>query len=396
MRVLILGDGIALTTGFAQVLRACAAEFVARGWNVEQIAGLDIGPKYDTEAYRRRGVEPYFATPSDYSGRQALPAALKAKPDVIFINSDPGTAANWFRELERNSAQHIPTVLYAPIEGAPVHPQYAAAFKVATRAVTYTEWSSRVLAEEHDLHVPFVYHGVDTDVFRPAPNEGMRRELRRRLGWENRFVVLYVARNAGRKAQDRLIKALAELHAHGERDVLLALHCTPFDNNQLQGWDLDGVAHWCGVSEHVQFSEQRDAANGIDRVSLADKYRAADLYVHAAKVEGFGLPILEAMASGLPVIVPADGGNMEEVVGPAALAKVAPYDWETWFNGAQLVNLSPVDLALAIKAVKDQSALRKQAAARSVQRAAQFSWSEMARTLADVVESVSTREPVPA
>lgn len=390
-RVLLIGDGIALTTGFAQVIKQVAAELVQRGHHVEQLAALEIGPQYDAEPYRSLGVEPYFCNSYDHIGRQVLPVIYeRINPDVVFINTDAGTANIWRRVFAVNPEMQAPVVLYAPIEGAPICPPYARPFEWADVAYTYTRWSQERLKAEWKLDVPYVYHGVDTNVFKPL-DEGLRIAVRKSLGWHDKLVISYVARNAGRKAQDRLIKAIAELKARGIDDVLLYLHCKSWDNNQLQGWDLRGVAHFCGVTDQVQFADQHDAAKGERQIGLAQKYAASDLYVHPAKVEGFGLPLLEAAACGLPIVVPADGGNIQEVAGPAALLLLEPHDIETWFNGAQIVNLHPGQLAEAIRFAKDNPTARKKAGQAARQWAKRFSWEKMRITLADAIERVEPR-----
>lgn len=398
MRLLLVGDGIGLTTGFAQVLRHIAKGAVARGWTVGQIASLEQPTFFNYEPYSQLGVQPFIPDGENMIGLNiAGPVVERFKPDVILINADPGTARHWFAYLEQAKV-NVPTVLYAPVEGAPINPTYAESFKAATKPFSYTDWSSRALKGEWSIDAPYVYHGVDPSVFHPL-DEGRRRSLRKRLGWEGRFVIMYVARNSGRKQHPRLLQALAHLQSNGEDDdALLYLHCQPFDAHWNQGWNLQHVAAWCQISERVQFQETAEALYGEPATSLATKMACADLYIHVAQVEGFGLPILEAMACGLPVIIPKDDGNMMEVVGAgttekgmiqtgAAAAIVVHSDVETWFNGAQLVNLSPKDIAHAIYVYRrDLSTKAKEIARqRGIERATSglFSWERMANVLLD-------------
>lgn len=406
-RMLILGDGLALTTGFAQVIRHTAAAFRAAGWELAQIASLDPPPDCDSRPYYAAGVRPFFPGASEPTGLGLLSYAVEQfRPDVLFCVSDPGQAHNWQRQhaaLESDTDERAQPqarfVLYAPVEGAPVCPPYVSAFRYAQAhgaAATVTGWAAGVLHDEAGIDVPAISHGVDRDVWKPlAPHE--RDRLRRRLGWEGKFVLAYVARNAGRKSQDRLIKALAHLRGSGYdmRDVLLYLHCTPFDSYQLQGWDLVGLAHWCGVSDSVQFPEQTDATRGEAQMSLAQKLACADLYVHPAQVEGFGLPILEAMACGLPVAIPEDHGNMQEVGGRFALT-FDVLEESTWFNGAQLVNVAPRLIASRVWAWRSQPELLAQARRKSTQRAAdpRFRWQTMTDALQNLVAYAVTAPDV--
>jgi glycosyltransferase involved in cell wall biosynthesis len=411
VNVLLIGDGIAIQTGFAQVLRQVAQECVQRGHTVYQLACMDTPPRCDPTPYRALRVEPFFPCRHDQWGQTILDEALDgSEPDCIFINCDPGTTALVWKRLLSAKAPDVPVVLYAPVEGAPIAPDYASSFAWAQEhgmAFTYTQWASDELKTAATLDVPYLHHGVDPELFKPL-KPADRERVRAQLGWTDRFVVLYVARNAARKAHDRAIKALRHLKDGFKAmsaadalvtvppadDYLLYLHCSPFDDPQLQGGNLYNLAHWMDVERMVEFPRQRDPVRGERAVSLAQKYAAADLYIHPAKVEGFGLPLLEAMASGLPVICPMDRGNMQEVVGPAALL-LDPADWDTWFNGAQLALLEPRQLAWAIYYLREHPELRAEMRKAAQQRAAQFSWQTMRAGLVDAIEEVVAERSAP-
>ena len=104
-------------------------------------------------------------------------------------------------------------------------------------------------------------------------------------------------------------------------------------------------------------------------------YNAADLFVHAALFEGFGLPPLEAMACGIPVIA-SSATATPEVVGDAA------------------VMIDPLDvpaLAAAIARVLDDRELRQDLARRSLDRAGAFSWETTARMVHRVYRQVAVQ-----
>jgi glycosyltransferase involved in cell wall biosynthesis len=389
MHVLLIGDGIRASTGFAQVLREVNKELQSRLHTVAQLTAMDMVPVVDASYYFQQGVKPYFTHEFDGIGIQMLDEVIKDfKPDVIFINYDPGTVWNYYQGPLKEC--EIPIVVYAPVEGAPILPSYAEAFSKPTRAYTYTKWSSEQLRREHRLEIPWVYHGVDTKLWKPL-DHWERTKLRRQLGWDDRFVITYVGRNVSRKCHDRLLKAVAILKRQFHMDdVLLYLHTKAFDGFTMQGWDLDGLALWCGVSAEVEFSSQKDTYHAEESYSLRQKLAASDLYVHAASVEGFGLPIIEALASGVPTITVEDEGNISEVGGTGVMGRIRPIDWETWFNGAQLAMMHPQHIAEAIAQSREKlrdKQFRSVVIDEGLAWAKRFNWQTMAETLVNAMEA---------
>ena len=121
----------------------------------------------------------------------------------------------------------------------------------------------------------------------------------------------------------------------------------------------------------------------VDEETLACLYSGAAAVVYPSWYEGFGLPVLEAMACGCPVIC-SNTSSLPEVAGDAAIF-VGPEDAE--------------GLAHALDTVLDDSALRQSLAQRGLMRAAEFSWENTAtRTLevfANVLECWTARKVFP-
>jgi alpha-1,3-rhamnosyl/mannosyltransferase len=108
----------------------------------------------------------------------------------------------------------------------------------------------------------------------------------------------------------------------------------------------------------------------VVRDTLRALYRGALAFVYPSHFEGFGLPPLEAMACGAPVIT-SDGGALSEVVGDAAV--VVP-------------RRDAASLRAAIERVISERALREELVARGFARARLFSWDDSARTIAAMLE----------
>jgi glycosyltransferase involved in cell wall biosynthesis len=140
---------------------------------------------------------------------------------------------------------------------------------------------------------------VPLDRFKPGEAD---LELVRRYGLAGKRVLLYVGRVAGNKRVDLLVEALAKVRTQVPNAMLLVVgdhNSNPaFDevtrNIRLRAAKLD-------VTQELVFTGRVD--------DLPPHYRLADLYVSASLHEGFGVPLIEAMASGLPVVTTRVGSQ---------------------------------------------------------------------------------------
>jgi glycosyltransferase involved in cell wall biosynthesis len=158
-----------------------------------------------------------------------------------------------------------------------------------------------------------------------------------------------------RKNIARLVQAFERMRS--AYSCLELIHVGP------KGWLYDSIlaeVRRLGIEGSVRF---------LGRVPLEDLarlYNAADAFVYPSLYEGFGLPPLEAMACGCPVIT-SNVSALPEVVGDAAIL-VDPYDLE--------------QIAEALRQILDQPELARSMRDRGIRRAAQFSWERCARETA--------------
>jgi glycosyltransferase involved in cell wall biosynthesis len=195
-----------------------------------------------------------------------------------------------------------------------------------------------------------VPNGVSA-TFSPASNAEVGA-FRQRKGLPDRFI-LFVGTLEPRKNLDRLVDAYAFLRQAGER-------IPPLIIAGGKGWFYQSIfrrVQELGLTDVVLFP------GFIPPGELAWWYRAADVFVYPSYFEGFGLPVLEAMACGTPVVT-STASSLPEVAGDAALL-VAPED--------------AVALATALGQVLHDLALCEDLRSRGLARAAQFSWVRTAR-----------------
>lgn len=137
-------------------------------------------------------------------------------------------------------------------------------------------------------------NGVDTSVFRP----GDKADARKRLGWpQEAFIVMFAA--------------------NGVRRSIWKDYPTMREGIQLASDKIKGVPIRFFAIGDTSPSEKAGPVS-IDflpyRASLVECYQAADVYLHAARAESWGLVITEALACGTPVVASAVGGIPEQIV----------------------------------------------------------------------------------
>jgi glycosyltransferase involved in cell wall biosynthesis len=138
--------------------------------------------------------------------------------------------------------------------------------------------------------------GVDLEKFRSA---GQPSELRRRLGWEDAFVVLSLRAWEPIYGVDVLVRAFAHAAAEDPRLRLILL-----GSGSLAG-QIQGLLTRHGLHERVHLGGH------ISQTELPRYEAAADLYVSASHSDGTSVSLLEALASGLPALVSDIPGNRE-------------------------------------------------------------------------------------
>jgi glycosyltransferase involved in cell wall biosynthesis len=213
-----------------------------------------------------------------------------------------------------------------------------------------------------DRKLKLIYEAVDHDLFRPGDAAAARAQVAAH-GVTKPFV-LFVSSLWQYKNCDGLLRAWAL--ARGELgDRQLAIVGAGRDEKYLAS--LHVLADELGITQDVVF------VGGVPLERTVDFYRAADVFVYPSLNETFGLPILEAMACGCPVVT-SDTSAMPETAGQAAVL-ADPKD--------------PASIARAIveAASPDRDRLRDL----GLRRAGQFTWGATAAGTLDVYREVAER-----
>ncbi len=192
------------------------------------------------------------------------------------------------------------------------------------------------------------YNGVSS-IYAPVTDKDQLAYVRDIYELPERFVFC-VSSNKPHKNVHQLVRAFC----YSNIEIPLVLAC-PVDRNIIR------IAENYGKKHLLYFSKF------IDEEHLPSIYSMADLFVYPSTYEGFGLPPLEAMSCGVPVVV-ARSSSLPEVVGDAAIF-TNPFDYQ--------------DMARALEQGVNDDALRDKIRAYGAQHAKRFSWQSMAdQTLA--------------
>lgn len=239
----------------------------------------------------------------------------------------------------------------------------------AARIIAVSESTRRDLMELYDVaaeRVVVIPHGVDRETFRPA-SERELEAARRRFGIDPPYL-LSLGGIEPRKNLPNLIKAFAALSAHARTSLVIA--------GAGVAWNPEGGRLLDAALAEVP-AEVRGRIALVGYVSGAEKtalIAGAEALVYPSLYEGFGLPVLEAMACGTPVLT-SDVSALPEVAGGAAVL-VDPRDVDSIRDGMARILTDPQ--------------LRGRLAEAGTARAASFSWTETAERTASVLREVGS------
>ena len=233
----------------------------------------------------------------------------------------------------------------------------------SNRVLTVSEASKRDILKY--FHVPegkidVIYNAIDERFGEsPTPEEIERVRDRYQL---NAPYVLYAGNIKPHKNLERLIEAFHMLRRGDLEHVKLLI----IGDEISKYATLRRAVHKYKLHKHVRFF------GFVPDKTLAVLYRLARAFVFPSLYEGFGLPPLEAMASGTPVIT-SNLSSLPEVVGDAALL-IDPYD--------------PSAIADAMRRVLLDTDLREDLRARGLRRVSEFSWERSVRRVREIYEEV--------
>jgi glycosyltransferase involved in cell wall biosynthesis len=239
--------------------------------------------------------------------------------------------------------------------------------KMADAIIVDSDHTRALIAERFETFVDkvtVVHLGVDTSRFRPMRDKESIHQVRERYGLGDDPYLLYVGNIEPRKNLSAVIYAYAEILRSGELNSEPRLVIAGANGGLCN--DVLALPSRLGLSRQISF------IGTVSDEELPPLYAGASVFLFPSLYEGFGLPVLEAMACGTPVIT-SNVTSLPEIAGDAAVV-IDPV------NTQELVN--------AMIRLLTNEALAKELQQKGFDRVMKFTWEDTVRRTLQIYERV--------
>jgi glycosyltransferase involved in cell wall biosynthesis len=384
--MLYVGDFPA-PTGFGIVSRNLINTF-RKHYDIS-IIGVNYFGDYDP-ACEGLKVYPAGASQGDVFGFDKFGTLLyQNKPDVVFILNDIWIGGQYGAVIakykEDNPDATTKFMLYTPVDAENIKPDFVKAVHMFDHLITYTNFGKVELEKAgYTNKVWVIPHGVDKDNFKPID----KKKVRGIMGMpEDAFVVLNVSRNQPRKRLDLFFYIFSEFVKRNKlpETVKCYYHGALVD----VGIDILQWVDFLGIKNHLALSStDMTPINSLTLEQMNLVYNSADVFFTTAAAEGWGLPVSEAMAVGLPCILPNHSAFTDWPEDNAVLVDCYKFPTLTDRGLNTVHHVIDVDKAVAaLEALYNSAELRKNLGKQGydLMQQKRFNWDTIANSFMDIL-----------
>lgn len=382
LKVSFWSDSPYVTSGFGAVNKMIIQAALKRDWEISVLGALD----FTMDPVRIKAAPfNYFPTISgDEMGERFSPDFIRiTKPDRIFLLGDPGSLDRRLYILRNTgmTSDGCKVITYFPIEGLPLFPSIANQARSSDAPITYCKFGQEELKKEGVDNVGQAYHGWDHYTPESFTAEE-KQHLKNIFGFNDSFVVAQIGVNKRTNNQPKVIEAASIIKKNWPNkasNIIFYLHCKAVDQHILGGYDLTWMPNSYDVTDMILikpdkgeykyayepykdkemnkefFLNLKRPPKWEDRMALwhiapySIKMNCFDLVIDPSSVQGFGLPPLEAIVTGIPIISVNDGTCRSEIYGDVCyMMEPDPENYSIWHLGTKLIEISANQIATAV------------------------------------------------
>jgi len=350
----------------------------------------------------------FFGQPLQLNGITILPTGKKpygedilqghlanVRPNILITLCDMFRIP-WFKNLKMPEGMNTKWVAYFPLDAEEIPLGADEALKHADYRVAMSEFTKRE-AEKAGFKVDaMIPHGVDVSLYRPIskkeiikrnnlllykyiekPNKEKNGKLElnkefitiKDAGLENKFIIGSVFRNCPRKNPLALVEGFYR-YSKINPNAVLWLHTDP---NDVQAVNIVAYAKRRGILNKIYYTAIHSVAYAAARMMMPDIYNMFDIHVLTTSGEGFGLPILESLACGVPNVM-TDYTTAEELIGNdrGVRVKIKAYHYGAYLTKRAFVDVD--DLVQAFIKLHDDKEFRKKCSENAFKFAQGYDW----------------------
>ena len=242
-------------------------------------------------------------------------------PDVVIVALDIPHQEFFIEKLKPLSSKYI---VITPLENGPLTMSWAAPLALADAVFFISELGTQEAHKAGLTKAEHLYVGIDTESW-PVPDTDTRNRIRASMELEDKFVVLTVADNQERKnlwAAMSIVSKAKKLGVDSLKYIMVTRENSPV------GHKIRDLAVELDINDELTVMER-----GLSHDILWSMYASADLFLLTSKAEGLGLPLMEAMCCGVPVMATDTGAITELLADERGLAIRPEYSFtDVWGN----------------------------------------------------------------